>query len=340
MMQYRQLGKTGLLVSRLCFGTMTFGGTTDFWKIVGESGQREANQLVSVCMENGINFFDTADMYSMGDSEKILGKAIGAKRKDVVIATKVHSRMGPGPNQMGQSRVHIMQAVENSLSRLGTDYIDLYQIHNYDSVTPFEESLRTFDDLIRQGKVRYIGCSNLAAWQIMKALGISELHGWEKFVSVQSYYSLAGRDLEREIVPLLKDQNLGLLTWSPLAGGFLSGKYTRTNEPKDGSRRTQFDFPPIDLERSYSIIDELQTIAKRHNTSVAAIALAWQLHQPFVTSVIIGAKKMEQLKDNLKATEIKLSSEEMEAINAASELKTEYPIWMQRFNSDRVPVTV
>ena len=337
-MHYQQLGKTGIFVSRLCLGAMTFGGSAHpFWKVIGGLRQEAVDQMVALAIDKGVNFFDTADVYSAGESETMLGKALQSRRDDCVIATKLHNRMGPGCNQVGQSRVHIIKALEDSLQRLGTDYIDLYQIHSFDPLTCFEETLRTFDDLIRQGKVRYIGCSNLAAWQIMKALGVSALNKWESFVSVQAYYSAAGRDIEREIVPLVQDQKLGLLTWSPLAGGFLSGKFTKANAPADGSRRSQFSFPPVDSERAYAIIDVLQTIALRQGVSVAQVALAWQLHKPYVSSVIIGAKRIEQLEDNLHAVQVKLSAEEMSAIDSASQLAPEYPEWIHSMPSERLP---
>lgn len=271
-MQYAQLGNTGVFVSRLCLGTMTFGGAGSIFSIVGGLEQKAADTLVGQSLDAGINFIDTANIYAAGESETMLGKALGAKRKDIVLATKAFGRMGPGPNEVGVSRLSLMQQVEASLKRLGTDYIDLYQIHGWDSVTPMEESLRALDDLVRQGKVRYIGVSNWQAWQIMKALGISERRGLEKFATLQAYYSMVGRDLEHEIVPLLEDQKLGLMTWSPLAGGALSGKFSRTNRANDG-RRTQFDFPPVDVEKLYDIVDVLGGIAKKHGVSVAQVAL-------------------------------------------------------------------
>lgn len=339
-MQYQQLGKTGIFVSRLCLGTMTFGsGTQSFWQHIGNSSQRDANKIVDRALEAGINFFDTANVYQIGESETILGKALGSRRKDVVLATKVHGRMGSGANQVGQSRLHIMQAVEDSLRRLGTDYIDLYQVHNQDIITPYEETLKTFDNLISQGKIRYIGCSNLTAWQIMKALGISEKRGWESYVSIQPYYSLVGREIEREIVPLAKDQKLGIITWSPLAGGLLTGKFMRDQEPSDKhARRRFFDFPPVDLEHAYKVIDVLKVVADRHNSSIAQVALAWQLHQSFVTSVIIGARNLEQLEDNLKSESLVLSAKDLNELDSVSRLSVEYPLWMESLNADRIPI--
>jgi aryl-alcohol dehydrogenase-like predicted oxidoreductase len=337
-MQYQQLGSTGIFVSRLCFGTMTLGGAGEPWNRIGALDQQGASTLVNQALDAGVNFFDTADVYSGGESEVLLGKALGARRQDVVVATKVFGRMGPGPNQVGLSRLNIMREAEASLRRLNTDYIDLYQIHGYDPVTPLEETLGALDNLVERGKVRYIGCSNLTAWQIMKALGISAQRNLEKFVTLQAYYSLAGRDIERDIVPLLNDQKLGLLPWSPLAGGFLSGKFTRAGAAESDSRRSKFDFPPVNVDQAYNIIDALQTIASRKQASVAQAALAWLLHQPHVTSVIIGAKKSSQLQDNLKAVELKLDAGELEQLDAVSRLAPEYPGWMlNRQSSGRRP---
>lgn len=336
-MNYRQLGRTGLFVSELCFGAMTFGGE-GYWKNIGQQGQGEADRLVGKCLDAGINFYDTANVYSYGQSEELLGKALGAKRSQVVLATKVRGRMGPGVNELGLSRGHIMDSVHASLKRLGTDYIDLYQIHGYDAVTPLDETLRALDDLVRQGKVRYLGASNLAAWQLMKALGISEHRHLARFESLQAYYTIAGRDLERELVPLMKDQHLGLMVWSPLAGGFLSGKYRRDSQGPEGSRRVAFDFPPVNRERAYDIIDVMDGIAKEHNASVARVALAWLLHQPHVTTIIIGAKTEAQLDDNLAAASLKLTPAQLEKLDAASKLAPEYPGWMlERQGADRVP---
>jgi aryl-alcohol dehydrogenase-like predicted oxidoreductase len=336
-MQFQQLGNTGVFVSRLCFGTMTFGGKLTIFEAIGALSQSDADALVAESMEGGINFFDTANVYAAGESEIMLGKALGAKRKDVVVATKVFARMGAGPNEVGLSRLHIIRQAEESLQRMNTDYIDLYQIHGFDPLTPLEETLRAMDDLVRQGKVRYIGCSNLAAWQIMKALGISAAGHLEKFVTVQAYYSLAGRELEREIVPLLEDQKLGLLPWSPLAGGFLTGKFTRSGSSDADARRGKFDFPPVNLEKAYGIIEAMQAVAARRQATVPQVALAWLLHQPFVTSVIIGAKKSAQLKDNLGSVETKLDAEDLRELGEASRLTQEYPGWMINLPSSRRP---
>jgi len=338
-MHYRLLGTTGLFVSELCLGTMTFGGK-DFWAVVGTQGQGEVDELVGAALDAGINFVDTADIYSFGESESLLGKALAGKRDKVVLATKVRGRTGAGPNDVGLSRGHIMAAVEASLRRLGTDWIDLYQIHGLDSLTPLEETLRAFDDLVRRGLVRYIGCSNLAAWQLMKALGISEREHLARFQTLQAYYTIAGRDLEREHIPLLRDQQVGLLVWSPLAGGLLSGKFGRDTTDASG-RRAKFDFPPVDKERAWQVIDVIRPIAAAHDVSVATIALAWLLHQDAVTSVIIGAKRRDQLTENLRAPDVKFTAEELRKLDEVSAMPAEYPGWMlARQGSDRIPGAV
>ena len=326
-MNYRPLGRTGLRVSELCFGTMTFGGEGMF-KAIGSTEQAEAERLVGVCIDAGINFFDTANVYSAGRAEQILGKALGARRKDMVVATKVRGRVGSGPNAVGLSRGHIMDAIDASLQRLGTDYIDLYQIHGYDAFTPFEETLRALDDLVRAGKVRYIGASNLAAWHLMKALGISQRVGLARFETLQAYYSIAGRDLERELVPLMESEQVGLLVWSPLAGGFLSGKFGRDKKGPEGARRASFNFPPVDETRGYAVLDVLADVAREHEVSVARVALAWLLHQRITTSVIVGARNEAQLRDNLAAPELKLSADQLARLNTTSALPPEYPGWM------------
>ncbi len=333
-MNYRVLGRTGLLVSELCFGAMTFGGKGMF-AVAGTLGQPEANKLVARALDAGINFFDTANVYSEGESEKILGQALGARRKEIVLATKVRGKMGPGPNDVGLSRKHILDAIDASLTRLNTDYVDLYQIHGFDRITPLEETLSALEDVVRTGKARYIGCSNLAAWHIMKALGISERRGWARFDSLQAYYSVAGRDLEREIVPLLADQNIGLMVWSPLAGGFLTDKFASGTGPAE-ARRSKFDFPPLDRDRALKCIAAMKQLGAAHGASVARVALAWLLHQKAVSSVIIGMKTEQQFDDNLKAVELKLSAEELKQLNEVSALPPEYPGWMlERFASDR-----
>ena len=336
-MKYRTLGRTGLYVSEICFGAMTFGGS-GFWSVVGTHGETEADRLVGKAIEAGVNFFDTADVYSDGESERLLGKALGARRKDVVLATKVRGKVGPGPNDVGLSRVHIHASIDGSLKRLGTDHVDLYQIHGYDPLVPPDETLRALDDVVRAGKVRYLGCSNLAAWQIMKAIGVSESHGWSRFDSLQAYYSIAGRDLEREIAPLLEDQRVGLMVWSPLAGGLLSGKFSKDGAGPEGTRRASFDFPPVDKDRAFKVIDVMRAVAADNGTTVPRVALAWILHQRFVTTVIIGAKDDKQLDDNLGAIDVALSAEDLKRLNEASALPPEYPGWMiERQSSDRAP---
>jgi aryl-alcohol dehydrogenase-like predicted oxidoreductase len=335
-MKYNTLGHTGLLVSELCLGTMTFATGEGMWKPIAGVEQKLADELVRLSLDVGINFVDTADVYTNGESEKVLAQAItnlGIARKDIVIATKAYGRTGPGRNDVGASRGHIMNAVEASLKRLKTDYIDLYQIHAADLTTPVEESLRALDTLVTQGKVRYIGCSNWYAWQIMKAIGISDARNLTKLDTLQAYYSIAGRDLEREIVPLLNDQRIGLLVWSPLAGGLLSGKFSRENQKPEDSRRSAFDFPIVDKERTWRILDVLRPVAEAHGTSVATVALAWVLAKPFVTSVIIGAKRVDQLKENLSATEITLTEDEMKKLDEVSALPPEYPGWMIPFQN-------
>jgi aryl-alcohol dehydrogenase-like predicted oxidoreductase len=335
-MKYNTLGPTGLLVSEICLGTMTFSTGEGMWKPIAGVDQKLADEILKRSFDAGVNFVDTADVYTSGESEKTLANAIsnlGIPRKDLVIATKVYGRTGKGRNDVGASRGHIMDGVEQSLKRLQTDYIDLYQIHAADSVTPLEETLRALDSLVSQGKVRYIGCSNWYGWQLMKALGISEAKSLAKLDTLQAYYSIAGRDLEREIVPLLKDQGTGLLVWSPLAGGLLSGKYSRENQKPEDSRRSSFDFPIVDKERTWRILDVLRPIAKSHDTNVATIALAWVLAKPFVTSVIIGAKRVDQLQENLAAVDVQLAEGEIKQLDEVSALPPEYPGWMIPFQN-------
>jgi len=335
-MEYTTLGNTGLLVSRISLGTMTFSGGEGIYKVIGTVDQKGADELVKASIDGGINFFDTADVYSEGESETTLGqsfKNLNIARKGVVLATKVYSRVGPGRNDVGASRGHIMDAVEASLRRLQTDHIDLYQIHANDSVTPVEETLRALDTLVTQGKVRYIGVSNWQAWKIAKALGISEFKNLARFDTLQAYYSIAGRDLERELVPFLEAEKIGLLVWSPLAGGLLSGKFSRTNQKPEDSRRSEFDFPVVDKERTWKILDAMAPIAKTHDCSPARISLAWLLAKPVVTSVILGAKRLDQLQDNLAAEELNLSADEIKILDEVSALPPEYPGWMLPFQS-------
>ncbi len=335
-MKYRQLADTGVFVSELCLGTMTFGGQGQMWEVIGGLEQQAVDAIVHHALDLGVNFVDTADVYSAGESETMVGKALEGRRQGVFLATKVRGRMGQGPNQVGLSRLHIVEAVEASLKRLGTDYIDLYQIHRFDALTNVEDTLRALDDLVGAGKVRYIGCSNLPAWYLMKSLALSREQHIERFRCTQSYYSLAGRELEREMIPLLKDQGLGLLVWSPLAGGFLSGKFTRDGGDET-ARRAKFDFPPVDKIKCFAILDVLAEVARKHDASVAQIALAWILAHDAVTSVIIGARKMSQLDDNLKSIDVTLSADEMKALDEASKLTPEYPAWMDALGSDRRP---
>lgn len=329
-MRYRCLGPSGLLVSELCLGTMTFGGSEGMWGLIGQLNQSEADRLIASAVASGVNFIDTANVYAFGESERIVGQAVrnlGLKRDDLVIATKVMGVMGDGPNQRGASRAHIMAQAKESLKRLQMDHIDLYQIHGFDPLTPITETLEALDTLVRHGHVRYVGLSNWAAWQIVKAIGIAEARKLAPILSLQAYYTLVGRDLERDIVPMLKSEGLGLMVWSPLAGGFLSGKYSG-GAADDDSRRAKFNFPPVDLARGDAVIGVLREVATAKGVSVAQVALSWLLHQPHVTSVIIGAKRPEQLSDNLKAAEVTLSAEDLSALDAASRLPAEYPGWM------------
>jgi aryl-alcohol dehydrogenase-like predicted oxidoreductase len=342
-MRMKKLGGTGLVVSEICLGTMTFSsGGEGFWAAIGNTDQATATGIVKSAFDQGVNFIDTADVYSSGIAETMTGtalRALGLPRDQFVLATKVLGRMGPGVNQSGLSRAHVLHSVDASLKRLQLDYIDLYQIHGRDPLTSLEETLEALDACVRAGKVRYIGLCNLPAWEIAKALGISERRALARFQSVQAYYSLAGRDLEREIVPLCRDQNLAILPWSPLAGGVLSGKFSRDGASPAGARRATFDFPPIDRERTFRVIDVMRPIAKAHATSVARVALAWLLQQQAVTSVIIGARTNEQLLDNLGAVDLQLAPEDLIALNNASALPSEYPGWMlERQSQERAAV--
>jgi len=340
-MRYRKLGRTGLAVSEICLGTMTFGGD-GFWKVIGALEQDASTKLVKTAFDQGVTFIDTANVYSNGLSEQVLGKAIkDLPRDELVIATKVFGRMGAygggeqtpeaqrraaNSNLWGLSRKHIFDSIDASLERLDLDYVDLYQVHAFDNLTRLEETLEALDEVVASGRARYIGLCNFAAWQIAKALGVSEREGLARFESAQMYYSIAGRDLEREVVPLAKDQELAILPWSPLAGGFLSGKFTRDGAGE--GRRATFDFPPVDKDKAYDIIDVMKEIGDARGVSVAQIALAWLLHQKHVTSVIIGAKTEAQLNDNLAATSVELSSDDLKRLDDVSKLKPEYPGWM------------
>jgi len=356
-MKYRTLGKTGLVVSELCFGTMTFGGD-GFWRAIGAQDQSAADLLVRRAFDAGVNFFDTADVYANGLSERILGEAVrrnGLRRDEVVIATKVHGRVsdllppdatdaqraeadrrGRARNINGLSRKHILDAIDASLGRLGMDHVDLYQIHGSDPLTPLEEVVDTLDAVVRSGKARYVGLCNCPAWETAKALGIADRKGQTRFASMQMYYTVAGRDIEREVVPLAQSEGLAILPWSPLAGGLLSGKFRRDGTAPEGSRRANFDFPPVNRERVFDCVDAMTPMAAARGVSVAQIALAWLLHRPWVTSVILGAKTEAQLSDNLASTEVVLDAEELATLDKVSALSAEYPGWMHsRQSSDR-----
>ncbi|KVC12497.1 aldo/keto reductase [Burkholderia diffusa] len=342
-MKYKQLGRTGLYVSELCLGTMTLGGNADagMWAAIGAVGQDDATRLIARALDEGINFIDTADIYSFGQSERLVGQALrdlGVARGEIVLATKTAGVMGTKPNDQGASRGHIMDSVQRSLERLQVDHIDLYQIHANDPVTPIEETLRALDDLTRQGLVRYVGVSNWRAGKIGKALGLSEALHATRFETLQAYYSIAGRDVERELVPLAIDEQMALLVWSPLAGGLLSGKFGPGAPTEDGARRSHFDFPPVDLERAWPCVAAMRAIADARRVSVARIALAWLLAKPHVTSVIIGAKRVEQLEDNLGAVDVALTEDELAHLDAVSALPPEYPGWMiDRQAAGRLP---
>jgi aryl-alcohol dehydrogenase-like predicted oxidoreductase len=333
-MDYRQLGRSGLRVSSLTLGTMTFGGRGDFAK-VGDTDVGGARRQLDMCLDAGVNLVDTADVYSTGASEEIVGQIVKGRRDQVVLATKARMKMGDGPNDAGLSRHHLIAACEASLKRLEVDHIDLYQVHEWDGQTPLEETLGALDDLVRSGKVRYIGCSNYTGWQMAKALGISERLGYERFVSTQVYYSLQARDAEYEIVPASLDVGVGILVWSPLAGGLMSGKYRRGQEGPEGSRHlTDWNEPPVrDQENTYDVIDALVEIAEGRGVSAAQVALAWLLGRPGVTSLVIGARTDEQLADNLGAADLELAEDERKRLDEVSALPLIYPHWHQAATS-------
>lgn len=329
-MRMRKLGDSGLFVSELCFGAMTFGGTDGLWGQVGRLGQGEADALVRTALDAGINFFDTANVYADGRSESILGQSLrnlGVAREDVVIATKAASAMGPGPNRTGTSRRHLLAECRASLRRLGLDHVDLYQLHAFDPATPIEETLEALDTLVRAGDVRYVGLSNWAAWQVMKALGIGRARSLAPIISLQAYYGLVGRDLERELAPMLTSERVGLMVWSPLAGGYLTGKYAG-NGDGGGGRLAGLDFPPIDRRRGEGVIEVERAIARERGCTPGQVAIAWLLHQPVVTTVILGAKHVEQLEENIGARDVQLTDADLTALGAASELPIEYPGWL------------
>jgi aryl-alcohol dehydrogenase-like predicted oxidoreductase len=339
-MKYNRLGRTGLYVSEICFGTMTFSGENFLGGVIGSSDQREATNLISKCLKAGVNFFDTADVYSGGKSETMTGQVfrdLGLQRNEFVLATKVYGRMGKGVNDIGASRSHILDGISRSLERLKLDYVDLYQIHATDLVTPVDETMQALNDLVRQGLVRYVGVSNWTAWRIAKANGLADRHGWARIDSLQAYYSVASRELERELVPLIEEDQIGCLPWSPLAGGYLSGKFTPGGVGQAEGRRKSFDFPPLDKDKADKIVIAMRPIAKAHNSSVARVALAYVLAKPWVTSVIIGARNERQLDDNLEAVKVKLSGDELATLDRLSALTPEYPHWMvERFKTERV----
>lgn len=342
-MKYNQLGRTGLFVSELCLGTMTLGGNADagVWSAIGALDQDETNKLIATALAAGVNFIDTADIYSYGQSERRVGQALkdlGVERNKIILATKTGGAMGDKPNDQGASRGHIMDSVQRSLERLQVDHIDLYQIHSNDTVTPVEETLRALDDLTRQGLVRYVGVSNWPAGKLGKAMGLSEALHATRFETLQAYYSVAGRDIERELVPLVQDERMGLLVWSPLAGGLLSGKYGPGAPSVEDSRRTHFDFPPVNLALAWDCVTQMRAIAETHGVTVSRIALAWLLSRPHVTSVILGAKRIEQLEDNLAAADVILSEDDLERLNSVSALPPYYPGWMiEHQNVTRYP---
>jgi aryl-alcohol dehydrogenase-like predicted oxidoreductase len=338
-MRYHLLGRTGLYVSELCLGAMTFGGG-GIYKAIGQLDAKEAETLVGTALDAGVNFIDTADVYSEGESERHVGAALRSlarPREQVVVATKVRGRVGPGVNQVGLSRAHILASIDGSLKRLGLDHVDLYQIHGFDPVTPIEETVRALDDVVRSGKARYVGFSNLPAWLASKAITFAEAHGLARFQSAQVYYSIAGRDIEREIAPLCQAEGLAILPWSPLAGGLLTGKFDPEKKGPADARRAAFDFPPVNMERLPRVLAALRQVAESTGTSVARVALAWQLTRPFVTSIIVGAKKKEQLVDNLAAVELHLNDEQIAILDDASALPAEYPGWMVQFQNQRDP---
>jgi aryl-alcohol dehydrogenase-like predicted oxidoreductase len=340
--KYRQLGRTGVWVSEISLGTMTFGGKGHpVYGNIGALGQPEVDRVVGTALDAGVNFIDTADVYAEGESEELLGRAIGKRRREVVLGTKLLAAVGPGPNDQGLTRLHIMRALEDSLRRLGTDYVDLYQIHNFDPITPLEETLAALDDAVRQGKVRYLGCSNLAAWQVSKALGISARDGLARFVANQVHYSLVSRDVERDLAPQSLDEGVSLTVWSPLAGGFLAGKVDRGGAATDQeSRRAKVggDFVQFDVERGVKIVEVLRAVAGRHEVSPARVAIAWLLAQPAVTSVVVGARRLDQLTDTIAASDLTLTDQDLAELDEVSRPATAYPNWIQEaFNPSRIP---
>ncbi len=341
-MEYRQLGHSGLKVPVLSFGTGTFGGATEFFKAWGSSDVAEATRLVDVCLEAGVNLFDTADVYSRGAAEEILGKAIAGRRNDLLISTKATFRMGKGPNDVGSSRIHVLKSCEDSLRRLGTDHIDIYHMHGFDAVTPIEETLRTLDDLVESGKVRYIACSNFSGWHLMKSLAISEKYGWTRYAAHQAYYSLIGREFEWELMPLGIDQKVGTIVWSPLGWGRLTGKIRRGQPIPETSRlhKTADYGPQVEDEYLYRVVDALDEVAKETGKKIPAIALNWLLQRPTVVNVVVGARNEEQLRQNIEAVGWNLSAEQVAKLDKASERTPVYPYWHQRQFTERNPLPV
>lgn len=341
-MEYRQLGGSGLMVPVLSFGTGTFGGGNEFFKAWGSTDVAEATKLVDICLDAGLNFFDTADIYSNGLSEEILGKAIAKRREDLLISTKATFRMKEGPNNVGSSRYHLIKSCEDSLRRLKTDYIDVYHLHGFDALTPIEEALSTLDNLVRSGKVRYIGCSNFSGWHLMKSLSVSDNYGWARYVSHQAYYSLVGREYEWELMPLALDQKIGTMVWSPLGWGRLTGKIRRGQPIPQDSRlpKTADKGPPVPDEFLYQVVDALDAVAKETGKTVPQIALNWLLQRPTVANIVIGARNEEQLRQNLGAVGWTLSKEHIAKLDAASEITPVYPYWHERQFTERNPVPV
>jgi aryl-alcohol dehydrogenase-like predicted oxidoreductase len=333
-MQYTNFGNTGLIVSRLALGAMTFGRGTLVGELKNNMDQNLADQMVGMCLDAGINFFDTADMYTSGQSETMLGKALKGRRDEVIISTKCGFRSGDAVISSGLSYRYVLKAVEGSLRRLDTEYIDLFLVHIPDPVTPLEETARALDDIVRKGWVRYVGYSNYPAWKAQKMLAIQQRESRAKWIGAQMYYSLLGRDLEIEVVPFLKDNGLGLMVWSPLASGFLTGKYTHATPVPPDSRRAVFDFPPIDIEKGYAVVAMLKELGEKYEASVAQMALAWLLAKPFVSSVIIGATKISQLEDNLGADRVNLSVEDVQVLDDLTTPTVPYPAWMQPLGWD------
>lgn len=332
-MRYNRLGNSGLIVSELCLGAMTFGTRASRFGLVHGLEQDAATALVKQAFDAGVNFIDTANVYTEGQSEEFVGgalKALGMPRSQAIVATKATGGMGPGKMESGFSKKHLLDQIDASLSRLTLDYVDLYQIHAWDPHTPMEEALRALEDIVRSGRARYVGVSNWAGWQIAKALGIQERRGWDKFASLQAYYTVAGRDLERDLAPLLRSEGVGLMVWSPLAGGLLSGKYrlNAEGEVEGEGRRAAFDFPVVDKPRAMKLVEAMRPMAEAKGVSVAGIALAWLLHQEVVSTVIVGAKRAEQLSENLAATDIELGADELAQLADLSALPREYPGWM------------